>query len=99
MTVLKQFYEILLNDMQRNIVEIYRDSSGWDLNFLWWYSRMAQYYRQLGIPEDNILEIMKEHRISPGWVKRYGKIHSPEMVAQNILKHRHDKKETYEAEK
>ena len=55
-----------------------------------WYRRLAKCLLDTGIPEKGVIELMKKHPISLTWVRRYVNMHKPEMVAQNILKHRHD---------
>ena len=55
-----------------------------------WYRQLAQYYLNLGIPVDGVLGLLKKHPVSIAWVSRYANMHKPEMVARNILIHRHD---------
>ena len=58
-----------------------------------WYRQLAQWFLNQGIPADGVLGLLKKHPISIAWVERYYRMHKPEMVAQNILRHRHDKVE------
>ena len=98
MTTPDQEYDPILDAMEGRIEDIYKDRSDWDMSLMWWYRRVAKYYLQQGIPEDNVLAIMKEHRsiICPVWVKRYQNTHSPEGIAENILKFRHNPKKCFD---
>ena len=58
-----------------------------------WYRQLAKCLLDTGIPEKGVIELMKKHPISIAWVERYYRMHKPEMIAQNILRHRHDKVE------
>ena len=55
-----------------------------------WYRQLAKCLLETGIPEKGVIELMKKHPISLTWVRRYVNMHKPEMVAQNILKYRHN---------
>jgi hypothetical protein len=60
-----------------------------DDDVLDWYRQLAYCFLQTGIPENGVIELQKKHPISLTWVRRYV-YHKPEIVAQNILKYRHD---------
>ena len=57
-----------------------------------WYRRFVKCFLEAGIPEEGVAGIIRAHPISLGMVKRYGRTSGliPEIVAQNILNHRHD---------
>ena len=61
-----------------------------DADVLEWYRQLAKCLLNTGIPENGVIELLKKHPISLTWVRRYVTIHKPEIVAQNILKYRHN---------
>ena len=60
-----------------------------DVDVLDWYRQLAYCFLQTGIPENSVIELLRKHPISITWVRRYV-YQKPEIVAQNILKYRHD---------
>lgn len=60
-----------------------------DVDVLDWYRQLAYCFLQTGIPENGVIELLRKHPISITWVRRYV-YQKPEIVAHNILIHRHD---------
>ena len=58
----------------------------------WWYERFIWYFLKAGIPEDGVADIIRKHKIPVQLVKKSTTTSGliPEMVAQNVLKHRHE---------
>ena len=53
-----------------------------------WYARMARRLLDSGMSEDGVIATMREHRVPPAMVRRYGRSTGlrPETVADNILR-------------
>jgi hypothetical protein len=61
-------------------------------NLLDWYRRWAKCFLDAGIPDNDVVEIMKKNPVPLGIVRRYGFSTGlvPETVAHNIINHLHD---------
>lgn len=93
-----RFDNILLSTKRNGMVKVreaLHDVYGnepYDCSCDGWYRRFVKCFLEAGIPEEGVAGIIRAHPISLGMVKRYGRTSGliPEIVAQNILNHRHD---------